>query len=105
MAHPHVAFRVLVEGERRLVDLPAAPGDLFEARLARLSAILGREFGANAVPVSAAREGVTLSGYAGVPTLNQDDGIHPNAEGQRKIAEMLYPLLRSMVDRAGSGRP
>jgi acyl-CoA thioesterase-1 len=46
-----------------------------------------------------------LEGVAAVPTLNQEDGIHPNAEGQRKIAEMLYPLLRSMVDRAGSGRP
>ncbi|HET9370086.1 MAG TPA: arylesterase, partial [Vicinamibacterales bacterium] len=46
-----------------------------------------------------------LEGVAGVPTLNQEDGIHPNVEGQRKIAEMLYPLLRSMVDRAGSGRP
>ena len=46
-----------------------------------------------------------LEGVAAVPTLNQEDGIHPNVEGQRKIAEMLYPLLRSMVDRAGGGRP
>ena len=32
---------------------------------------MGREFGDNAVRVDAAREGVTLSGYAGLPTYNR----------------------------------
>ncbi len=39
-----------------------------------------------------------LAGVAAVPELNQSDGIHPTAAGQRKIADLvveaLLPLLR-----------
>jgi acyl-CoA thioesterase I len=42
-----------------------------------------------------------LEGVAGDPALNQADGIHPNQEGSKIIAKMLYPKLRDMVDRAG----
>src|SRR5690606_27492630 len=70
MARPEVAFS-LSDGRRRALDLPAAPGDLFEARLARLSAVLGREFAQNAAPIEAVREGVRLSGYAGLPAFNR----------------------------------
>jgi DNA mismatch repair protein MutL len=96
MAHPHVAFRVVAEGDRRLVDLPAAPGDLFEARLARLAAILGRDFGANAVPVSAQREGVTLSGYAGVPTFHRATAQHQYlfVNGRPVRDKLLYGAVR-----------
>ncbi len=48
MAHPAVSFRLESE-ERTLIDLPAANPSLLEkadaARLERLSAIMGREFG------------------------------------------------------------
>ena len=40
-----------------------------------------------------------LEGVAGNPALNQADGIHPTAEGQRIIANLLYPKLRDMVDQ------
>lgn len=39
-----------------------------------------------------------LDGVAGVPHLNQDDGIHPTAEGQRLIAALVYPALQPLVD-------
>jgi acyl-CoA thioesterase-1 len=39
-----------------------------------------------------------LEGVAGNPSLNQEDGIHPNAQGARVIAEHLYPELRRLVD-------
>ena len=39
-----------------------------------------------------------LQGVAGVPELNQRDGIHPTAEGARKVAENLF-------GRGGAGRP
>jgi acyl-CoA thioesterase-1 len=42
-----------------------------------------------------------LEGVAGKPELNQADGIHPNEEGSKMIAELLFPLLRGMVDRVG----
>lgn len=44
-----------------------------------------------------------LEGVAGDPALNQADGIHPTAEGSRKVAELLYPKIRDLVDRAAGG--
>lgn len=42
-----------------------------------------------------------LEGVAGVPTLNQPDGIHPTAEGQAQVAAValvqLEPLIRSLA--------
>lgn len=34
-----------------------------------------------------------LDGVAGVPELNQPDRIHPTAEGHRRIAENVWPVL------------
>lgn len=44
-----------------------------------------------------------LEGVAGMPNLNQPDGIHPTAEGARLVAEHLYPTLRDMVDEIPAG--
>ena len=38
-----------------------------------------------------------LDGVAGDARLNQADGIHPTAEGQRVIAEHLWPHLRPLL--------
>jgi len=35
-----------------------------------------------------------LKDVAGNPSLNQADGIHPNAEGHRRIALHVYPFLK-----------
>jgi acyl-CoA thioesterase-1 len=40
-----------------------------------------------------------LEGVAGRAELNQDDGIHPNEEGAKIVAETLYPKLRMLVDQ------
>jgi acyl-CoA thioesterase-1 len=42
-----------------------------------------------------------LEGVAGKPELNQADGIHPNPEGSKIVADLLYPTLRKMVERIG----
>lgn len=34
-----------------------------------------------------------LQGIAGIPSLNQDDGIHPIAEGYRIITDMIFPYV------------
>lgn len=39
-----------------------------------------------------------LEGVAGRPELNQADGIHPTAEGQRIMADLLYPHVRRLVE-------
>lgn len=75
MAHPGVAFTLSDEGRSGL-RLSAAQGDLLDARLARLGALMGRDFQDNAVPVQAAREGVTLAGWIGLPTLHRPTARH-----------------------------
>lgn len=39
-----------------------------------------------------------LDGVAGDAALNQDDGIHPNAEGQRRVAALIWPRLEPLLD-------
>ncbi len=69
MARPDIGFHLTLDG-RKALDLEAEP-DLMDGRLPRLARIMGREFGDNAVRVEANREGVSLSGYAGLPTYNR----------------------------------
>ncbi len=69
MARPDVAFSLTSSG-RKMLNLSAeASGDA--GRLARLAAIMGRDFGDNAVAVDATREGARVSGFAGLPTYNR----------------------------------
>ncbi|HVF87691.1 MAG TPA: arylesterase [Pyrinomonadaceae bacterium] len=39
-----------------------------------------------------------LEGVAGDAKLNQPDGVHPNADGTRIVAETVYRYLRPMLD-------
>ncbi len=74
MAREAVGFSLDIDG-RRVLRLPAAqPGP--EGRLERLSAILGREFAANALALDQEREGVRLTGYAALPTYNRGNAAH-----------------------------
>jgi acyl-CoA thioesterase-1 len=43
-----------------------------------------------------------LDKVAGVTALNQADGIHPNTEGTRIVADAIWSRLRPMVDATGS---
>jgi DNA mismatch repair protein MutL len=70
MARPEIGFTFTDETRTR-IRLDATQGDLLEGRLERLAGVMGREFAANALPVDAEREGIRLTGYAGVPTLNR----------------------------------
>jgi acyl-CoA thioesterase-1 len=38
-----------------------------------------------------------LEGVAGVPRLNQDDGVHPNAEGHRIVAETVWKAVAPLL--------
>jgi DNA mismatch repair protein MutL len=70
MARPAVGFTLAQDG-RSLIALAPLVGDPSDARLRRLESILGKDFGANAVPVDAEREGIRLQGFAGLPTLHR----------------------------------
>jgi len=69
MANPAVAFSLDIDGRRTLRLDAEAPDEA--GRLARLAAVLGRDFAANALAVDQDREGVRLTGFAGLPTYNR----------------------------------
>jgi len=74
MAHEGAAFSLEIDG-RRVLRLPAEhPG--IDGRLARLAAILGKDFGENALAIDHEREGVRLSGFAGLPTYSRGNAAH-----------------------------
>jgi len=70
MAHPDIAF-TLSDGDRATFRAPPVGELAGDARLERLGAILGREFRANAIEINAEREGLRLSGFAGLPTYSR----------------------------------
>jgi acyl-CoA thioesterase-1 len=42
-----------------------------------------------------------LDKVAGISSLNQSDGIHPNIQGTQIVADTLWTALRPMIDAAG----
>lgn len=74
MAHEGVAFTLDLDG-KTVLRLPAEhPGD--HGRLKRLAALLGRDFEANALLIDQERDGVRLTGYAGLPTYSRGNAAH-----------------------------
>ena len=77
MAHPEVGFSLADDG-RSVFRADAAQGelDVDARRLRRLAQILGHDFSDNALPIHAEREGIRLSGHAGLPTYNRGNAQH-----------------------------
>jgi DNA mismatch repair protein MutL len=69
MAHPAVRFSLGGDGAGSF-DYPAG-GDDAEGRLLRLGQALGAEFRDNAAAVDAARDGLAITGFAGLPTFHR----------------------------------
>ncbi len=74
MANPHVGF-TLTNGARTSLRMKGTPLSE-DGRLVRLSKILGDDFGANAVSVDSEREGIILTGFAGLPTFSRGNSAH-----------------------------
>jgi len=74
MAHEEVGFALDLDGRAALRLQPEHPGP--EGRLRRLAAILGRDFHENALEIDQQREGVRLSGFAGLPTYSRGNAAH-----------------------------
>jgi acyl-CoA thioesterase I len=85
--------RVLLVGMRVPPSLSASYANAFAAIYPRLS----RELGVPLVPF-------LLAGVAGDPDLNQADGLHPNVEGHRRVADVVLPHLESMLRDLHSGQ-
>jgi len=65
LAYPEIGFS-LSGADRQAQTWPAARGS--EPHLARIAQILGQDFVDNAMEIDAEREGVRLTGFAGLPT-------------------------------------
>ncbi|HBL25761.1 MAG TPA: arylesterase, partial [Acidobacteria bacterium] len=59
---------------------------------------IAKDFGVPLVPF-------LLEGVGGRPELNQEDGIHPTAEGQEKVADNVEPALREVLAGLQTPRP
>ncbi len=72
MAHPGIAFTVIADEGRMMLRLsPSLAAHEDGRRLDRLAALIGHDFADNALPIDATREGIRLTGYAGLPTLHR----------------------------------
>lgn len=71
MAHPEVGF-ALTMGERTGLRLPRMDRSA-EGLLQRLGRIMGKDFMADALAISGERDGIRVSGFAGLPTLHRPD--------------------------------
>jgi acyl-CoA thioesterase-1 len=88
--HPNVA--IVVAG----MQLPGYASEDYVSAFGAMFANLAQKNHANSIPFF-------LEGVAGNPALNQWDRVHPNAAGQRVLAEnvwrVLEPLLRKTAAR------
>ncbi len=79
MSEPYVGFtlRDISGGGQGRVTFraDAQSGDLFDAVLGRLRSILGSEFAENSVRLDFEREGLSLHGYASLPTYSRGAAI------------------------------
>ncbi len=78
MAEPYVGFTVTDRsngGARVSFRTDPQTGDLFDALGGRLRQILGAEFADNALAIDAERDGITLTGFAALPTYSRGSAV------------------------------
>ncbi len=78
-----------------------APPNLGQAYASAFSSVfseLARTNGGTLIPF-------LLEGIAGVPELNQADGIHPTPEGHRLVAQTVWRHLRPILDDLNTEQP
>ena len=76
MAEPAIAFSLRdTSKDRTVFQFQAEQGDMFSALRGRLGQIMGQDFVNNAIAVDAEREGVNLTGFAGLPTYSRGAAV------------------------------
>ncbi|MGV3533131.1 MAG: arylesterase [Chthoniobacteraceae bacterium] len=89
------AIAVVIAG----MQMPANLGPQFVEAFSKLFPSLAKELNAALVPF-------LLEGVGGVAALNQPDRIHPTAEGQRKLADNVWPILeRTLKEQQAKDGP
>ena len=75
MSRPDVGFFLTLDGRKRF-SVAAERGEGSEARKARMAAMLGTDFGDNALEVDQEREGIRVTGFASLPTFSRGSAQH-----------------------------
>jgi acyl-CoA thioesterase-1 len=70
--------------------MPPNYGRAYAERFQEVYREVARRNGAALVPF-------VLEGVGGVPAMNQPDGVHPTAAGQRRMAETVWRVLEPVL--------
>ena len=106
MAEPYVGFTLTADG-RELFRADAEQGELFGALQTRLARVMGRDFIDNAIALDAERDGLTLTGFAALPTYSRGAAVaqHLYVNGRPVRDKLLIGALRAgYMDVLASGR-
>ena len=106
MAEPFVGFTLTADG-KEIFRADAEQGELFDALQIRLSRVMGRDFIDNAIPMDAERDGLTLTGFAALPTYSRGAAVaqHLYVNGRPVRDKLLTGALRAgYMDVLASGR-
>ncbi len=72
------------------MQIPPNMGEAYTTEFKSIFPDLAEKNGARLIPF-------LLNGVAGIPDLNQADGIHPTVEGQKIVAANVWEVLREVV--------
>ncbi|MEQ3644601.1 MAG: DNA mismatch repair endonuclease MutL [Paracoccus sp. (in: a-proteobacteria)] len=106
MAEPYVGFSLTADG-REIFRADAEQGELFGALTTRLTRLMGTDFIDNALPMDAERDGITLTGYAALPTYSRGAAVaqHLYVNGRPVRDKLLTGALRAgYMDVLAAGR-
>jgi DNA mismatch repair protein MutL len=102
IAFPHIRF-VISGTDRTTLELPATGDD----RLARIAQVIGKDFEENSIAIDAEREGIRLTGFAGLPVFNRGNAQHQFAyvNGRPVADKLINSALRgAYAETVPSGR-
>jgi DNA mismatch repair protein MutL len=90
-----VAFHLDIDG-RKILRLPAEVRGP-DGRLARIAAVLGREFADNSLELDQNRDGIRLTGHAALPTYSRGSAAHQHlfVNGRAVRDRLLHGALRA----------
>jgi acyl-CoA thioesterase-1 len=72
------------------MEAPPNLGPVYSKAFRKVYADLAKQYDVAFLPF-------LLEGVAGETSLNQRDGIHPNARGAKLVAELLWPVVEAIA--------
>ena len=74
LANPKVAFSFYNESKKKFA-YSSYEGELFDSRLKRITEVMGKDFAANSLAISAENDFCKISGYVSLPTYNKANSL------------------------------